>query len=293
MPGMSETRQRIRAIEQTRQITRAMHLISSVKLKKAMERYEKNAFYIDWTRSIIKDILLHLGEVDHPFLKHRSGDRTAYLVIAGDKGMAGAFNANILNLALRHITQTQERFVFTVGHMASQFFNRRNIMVDVEFLHTAQNPQLFNARQIAEVFIDLYEQNLIDRVYILYTHMVSAMRQRPRVLKLLSLELSDFEDVRTEQGNFGALEYDPDPATVFETLVPQYIIGAVYATLVQSYASEQSSRMRAMDEATKNADEMIERLQQEYRRARQAAVTEEMIEVIGGTNAVRRADGRI
>ncbi|NLG36913.1 MAG: ATP synthase F1 subunit gamma [Clostridiales bacterium] len=290
---MSETRQRIRAIEQTRQITRAMHLISSVKLKKAMERYEKNAFYIDWTRSIIKDILLHLGEVDHPFLKHRSGDRTAYLVIAGDKGMAGAFNANILNLALRHITQTQERFVFTVGHMASQFFNRRNIMVDVEFLHTAQNPQLFNARQIAEVFIDLYEQNLIDRVYILYTHMVSAMRQRPRVLKLLSLELSDFEDVRTEQGNFGALEYDPDPATVFETLVPQYIIGAVYATLVQSYASEQSSRMRAMDEATKNADEMIERLQQEYRRARQAAVTEEMIEVIGGTNAVRRADGRI
>jgi F-type H+-transporting ATPase subunit gamma len=292
MLNMNEIKQRIRSIRQTRQITKAMYLISSVKLKKAMDRYAQNAFYIDRIRSIMKDILLHLGEVDHPFLQHRTGNRTAFLVIAGDKGLAGAYNHNVLSLALKKILETDERYVFTVGHMASQFFHRRKIMVDVEFLHTAQNPKLSNARQIAEVFIDLYEQNLIDKVYIIYTHMINTMRQQLRVLKLLSLELSDFEDVKVEEAHFGSLEYDPDPNTVFESLVPQYVIGIVYATLVQAYASEQSCRMHAMDNATHNADEMIDNLDREYRRARQTAVTQEIIEVVSGNNVIHRAGSR-
>jgi F-type H+-transporting ATPase subunit gamma len=292
MLNMNEIKQRIRSIRQTRQITKAMYLISSVKLKKAMDRYAQNAFYIDRIRSIMKDILLHLGEVDHPFLQHRTGNRTAFLVIAGDKGLAGAYNHNVLSLASRRYWRPTSGTCSRWDTWPLSFFHRRKIMVDVEFLHTAQNPKLSNARQIAEVFIDLYEQNLIDKVYIIYTHMINTMHQQLRVLKLLSLELSDFEDVKAEEAHFGSLEYDPDPNTVFESLVPQYVIGIVYATLVQAYASEQSCRMHAMDNATHNADEMIDNLDREYRRARQTAVTQEIIEVVSGNNVIHRAGSR-
>lgn len=289
MQNMNDIKHRIQSIAQTRQITKAMHLISTVKMRKAVNRYEANSLYIDKIRSTIKDILLHCGEINHPFLEHRPGKRTAYLVIAGDKGMCGAYNHNILKLAMEHISQPGQDNIFTVGHMATEFFHRRHLMVDIEFLHTAQDPALYNARQIAEVLIDLYTQNLIDRVEIIFTRMISTLNQAPQALTLLPLGLDTLADVTTESEYSGTVIYEPSPEIVFDTLVPQYVTGVVYATLVQAFASEQSARMRAMSSATDNADDMIEQLQIDYRRARQAAITNEINEIIGGTNAVQSA----
>lgn len=289
MLSISDIKRRIRSIQQTRQITKAMYLISTVKLRKALNRYEKNAKYIEKIRATMKDILLHAGEIEHPFLQPRQGQRTAFLVIAGDKGLAGAYNHNVLNTALKLIKETPQNFVFTVGHVATQFFNRKGDLVDIEFLHTAQDPQLFNARMIAESLVDLYEQNLIDKIVVIYTHVISTFSQQPKVLTLLPLDLGSLEDVEPETHYRGTVIYEPSPDAVYKSLVEQYLVGLVYATLVQSYASEQSARMRAMDSATENAEKMIDDLNQEFRRARQAAITNEIIEIVSGANTVRNA----
>jgi F-type H+-transporting ATPase subunit gamma len=291
MQSISDIKRRIHSIQQTRQITKAMYLISTVKLRKALSRYEKNTKYIEKIRATMKDILLHAGEIEHPYLVSRPGERTAFIVIAGDKGLAGAYNHNVLNTALKLIEQTKEKYIFTVGHVATQFFNRKGHMVDIEFLHSAQDPQLFNARMIAESLVDLYQQKFIDKIVIIYTHVISTFTQQPRVLPLLPLNLGSFDDIESEIQYSGTMLYEPSPDAVFTTLVEQYLIGLVYATLVQSYASEQSARMRAMDSATDNAEEMIEDLNQEFRRARQAAITNEIIEIVSGANTVRNARG--
>jgi F-type H+-transporting ATPase subunit gamma len=292
MQSISDIRRRIKGIQQTRQITKAMYLISTVKLRKALGRYEQNARYIEKLRATMKDILLHAGEIEHYYLQPRKERRTAFIVIAGDKGLAGAYNHNVLNTALKLIRETPQNFIFTIGHVATQFFNRKGYMVDIEFLHTAQDPQLFNARAIAELLADLYQQDLIDRVVVVYTHVVSTFTQQPRVLPLLPLDLGNLEDVTPETEYRGTMIYEPSPDAVFKSLVEQYLVGLVYATLVQSYASEQSARMRAMDSATDNAEKMIEDLNQDFRRARQAAITNEIIELVSGTNAVRSAGSR-
>lgn len=289
MLSISDIKRRIKSIEQTKQITRAMYLISTVKLRKALTRYEKNSTYIQRIRSTIKDILIHTGDLEHPYLMPCKGCRTAYIVIAGDKGLAGAYNHNILNIALKLVKETPDRYIFTVGHVATQFFTRKGFTVDIEFLHSAQDPQMYNARQISETLVDLYQQNLIDKMVIIYTHMVSTFTQHPKVLPLLPLNIEFFEDVQVETEYLAEMVYEPSPEQVFKTLVEQYLVGLVYAALVQSYASEQSARMRAMDSATDNAQKMIDNLNQEYRRARQAAITNEIIEIVSGTNAVRNS----
>ena len=212
--------------------------------------------------------------------------RPILTVIAGDKGLAGPFNNNVLNMAVKHMESCEERYLFTIGHMATSFFNRKNYMVDIEFLHTAQNPELYHARQISEVLIDLFVQGHVDRIEIIYTHLISTLSQEPRAITILPMDIDFFSDVQNESVFSGTFQYDPSPKSVFDNLVPQYLIGIIYSVLVQSYASEQCSRMAAMDSATENADDIIKDLRLKYSRARQAAVTNEMIEVANATNAV-------
>ena len=284
--NITEIKNRISSIEQTRKITKAMYLISTVKMRKALAKLEKNATYLNKLRMAIKDILMHSGDIEHPFIKDCEGERTAFIVIAGDKGLAGPFNNNVLNMAVKHMESCEERYLFTIGHMATSFFNRKNYMVDIEFLHTAQNPELYHARQISEVLIDLFVQGHVDRIEIIYTHLISTLSQEPRAITILPMDIDFFSDVQNESVFSGTFQYDPSPKSVFDNLVPQYLIGIIYSVLVQSYASEQCSRMAAMDSATENADDIIKDLRLKYSRARQAAVTNEMIEVANATNAV-------
>jgi len=288
MINMNEIKNRIGAISQTRKITKAMHLISTVKMRNALEKQAQNKTYIDKIRSIIKDILYYSEDIEHPFLNEDPGYRTAYIVIAGDKGLCGPYNHNVLNLSVKEMDGVEEKYIFTVGHMATSYFNRKNYMVDIEFLHTAQNPQLENARQIAEVIIDLYNQKLIDKVKIIYTHLITSLSQETRVIELLPLERRAFDDVELEHEFSGTFMYDPSTKVVFDEVVPQYIIGVIFAALVQAYASEQSSRRTAMESATDNADKIITRLKHDYTRARQAAITNEITEIINGANAAAR-----
>lgn len=290
MLSMSDIKQRLKSINETKQITKAMHLISSAKVKKAMQRYESNKSYQEKVRYTIKDILKHSESIEHVYLEHNEGGRAAYIVISADKGFAGGYNHNVLNLALSHMQDKAEKYILTVGYVGKNFFEHEGYMVDIEFLNTAQDPSLYNARQIAYDILDLYENRVMDEVYIAYTAFLSPIKQEPRVLKLLPVEMEDFQDVTTADYSADML-YLPSPKEVFDRLIPEYLIGVIYSALVQSFVSEQYARMVAMDSSTKNATKMINKLTSEYNRARQHQITQEIAEIVGGADALLGKDG--
>jgi F-type H+-transporting ATPase subunit gamma len=286
MKSMGDIRHSMRAIEDTEQITKAMHLISTSKMRKALNKYASNTVHFNRVQSAMKDILLHSREITHPFIGHSEGGRAAFVVISADKGLCGGYNHNVLNFAEKYMKKSKERYILTIGQEARVYFDKRGYMVDVEFLHMSQNPSLLNARSITNDILELYTNGLMDEVYIVYTHFISTFVQEPMVLKLLPLELSNFIDVDTEVSYEAQIAYHPSAKAVFDTLVPQYIVGLLYGCLVQSFASEQCARMLAMENATKNADEMLGKLQMEYNRARQFAITNEISEIIGAQEAM-------
>jgi ATP synthase, F1 gamma subunit len=286
MPGMSDIRHSIRSVSDMEQITRAMHLISTSKMRKAINKYETNHTHFVRVRTTLKDILAHSHELKHPYIGESEGGKAAYVVISADKGLCGGYNHNVLGLAYSTMQKSVERYILTVGQEARVFFERKGYMIDVEFLHVAQNPSLFYARGITEDLLELFDNGILNEVYVVYTHFISAMRQEPRVLKLLPLSVSNFEDVSDEALFSGEMVYHPSPEEVFDTLVPQYIIGLVYGCLVSSLASEHCARMIAMENATNNAEERIADLTMQYNRARQAAITAEISEIIGALEAL-------
>jgi len=286
MASMSDIRHSIRSISDMEQITRAMHLISTSKMRKAVAKYETNHTHFVRVRTTMKDILQHSHDLSHPYVGENEGGKAAYVVIAADKGLCGGYNHNVLNLAHKEIQKSAERYILTVGQEARVFFERKGFTIDVEFLHVAQNPSLYYARGITEDLLELFDNGIMNEVYVVYTHFISVMRQEPRVLKLLPLSMSNFVDVSAEAQYSAEMHYHPSPKEVFDTLVPQFIIGLVYGCLVSSLASEQCARMIAMESATNNAEERIGDLTMQYNRARQAAITAEISEIIGALEAL-------
>lgn len=287
MINTNDIRHRIKTIQETRKITKAMHLIASSKFNKTLTRYKANMVYFDKVRYTIKDILSHSQDLTHPYCEPREGKRAAYIVIAGDKGLCGAYNHNILNYAYDHMKDKEEKYIFVVGQIARDFFVHQNVNIDIEFLFASQNPTFFGAREIAEDVLRLYQDNMMDEVYVAYTFIESPVKQRPRVIKLLPLEKKNFEDISLTEEYKGEILYHPSPKDVFDLLIPQYVIGLVYGAMVQSFASEQRARMMAMDGASRNADEMITKLMLKFNQARQAAITSEISEIIGGSMALK------
>lgn len=285
MRSTADVKNSIRAINDTSKITKAMKLIATSKMKKAIARYDANLLYFNRVRSAIKDILVHSHELRHTFLeKHQQGN-PAYIVIAADKGLCGGYNHNILNFAYDFMSDG-DKFVITIGQEARAFFERKGVPIDVEYLHISQNPTLYEARNLASDLATLYKSGEMNEVYLIYTRYFSSVKQVPTALKLLPVELDEFDDIETELDYDNEINYYPSPKKVFDILVPQYIIGLIYGALIQAFASENSARMMAMDASSKNADEMLGKLEIEMNRARQAAITMEITEIVGAMDAL-------
>lgn len=281
MKNMGDIKHSMRAIGDTEQITKAMHLISTSKMKKAISSYEANSIHFNRVQAGLKDILDHTTELSHPYVGHSEGGSAAFVVIAADKGLCGGYNHNVLKFAVKQMKKNTEKYILTVGQEARAFFERKGYMVDVEFLHIAQNPSLYNARNITNDILELYETGIMSEVYVVYTKFLSALKQEPTIIKLLPVEAKNFESIKSETKYSAEMSFHPSAKAVFDRMVPQYIVGLLYGCLVQAYASEHSARMTAMESATQNAEDMLFKLSKEYNRARQAAITNEIAEIIG------------
>ncbi|HIX49904.1 MAG TPA: ATP synthase F1 subunit gamma [Candidatus Borkfalkia faecavium] len=281
MADIAELKHRIKSIQDTHQITKAMELISVAKMRKAMLKQAASSVYFDRVRATLKDIMLHSTDIRNAYVRHRPDTRAAYIVIAGDKGLAGAFNNNVLNLAWQHIQTRPVHYVITIGQMARSFFESRDQAVDLEFTHAVTSPTLHDSRGIMRDILDLYDRNLMDEVYVVFTRMISSSVHEPTVVKLLPIEAKDIE-VEAASSFRGEICYDPSPSEVLDILVPQYLVGMIYSTLIHSAASEHAARMMAMSNANKNADKMLDSLSLEYNRLRQSAITTELLDLSSG-----------
>ena len=268
-----------------------MYLISSFNLRKARRQLTDVEPSFSKIEATISDILHHSPEIDHRFFDKRPGippdkQKTGFIVITGDKGLAGAYNHNILKLAEEKMSRAANPSLFVVGQVGRSYFLEHGIPIDVEFLYTAQDPNMGRARDMAELMLDLYLDGQLDEVYVLFTKMVSSFQMEPTAHKLLPLDPDVFPEYEKNRDSYNRdVVYVPSVKAVMDRLVPGYVKGDLFGALVESYCSEQNARMTAMKSSSDNARAMLQRLNLSFNRARQAAITQEITEVVGGAQA--------
>lgn len=271
-------------------ITNAMYMISSSKLKKRRRiwriRNRISILYRFLWHDCYDIFLIWIIFISKMKTMKEGNPKRGYIVVTADKGMAGAYNHNIIKIAEEELANHPDSELYVVGQVGRHYFARKNVPVDIHFQYTAQNPSLHRARVIADKMLENYESSKIDEVYIIYTKMINSVTAEPEMIQLLPFRKMDFKisqaDVYHEE-----IIIEPSPRAVMDRIVPNYITGFIYGALVESFCSEQNSRMMAMDSATRSAKDMLADLSIKYNRARQAAITQEITEVVGGAKALQ------
>lgn len=314
MANAKEIQNRIRSIQDTMKITRAMYMMSSMKLRKAKQQLENTEPYFFGLQDQISSILYHFPDMEHIYFDNRSSDnaenfkKKAYIVLTGDKGMAGAYNHNVIKEAQALCDNSDNYMLFVVGEIGRQYFLGQGYPVKEDFRFTATNPSMHRARVITEFIVDMYNREQIDEVYVIYTKMANSIKEEVDVRQLLPLKTHQFikqEMLEKQKESFSKdgdgyddneehYDYDgnfliyPSPKKVLKKVVYNYVTGFIYGALVEASASEENARMMAMQSATDNAEEMLKDLSVQYNRVRQAAITQEITEVIGGAKALKK-----
>ncbi|MFV9510410.1 ATP synthase F1 subunit gamma [Tepidibacillus sp. LV47] len=285
MQGTREIKRRIRSVQNTQQITKAMKMVAAAKLRRAQERAEASRPYTDKIRQVIGAIAANTEDVSHPLLEKREVKKTGYIVITSDRGLAGGYNANILRLLTNTLKErhhaNDEYSIFVIGRKGRDFLKKRNYPLIGEIVGLSDNPQFADIKQIAKTAVAMYADKVFDELYIVYNRFKSAISQRPVVEKLLPLT-----DLSNQDENFSSYEFEPSAIEVLNDLLPRYAETMIYNALLNAKASEHGARMTAMGNATDNATEMIATLTLNYNRARQASITQEISEIVGGANAL-------
>jgi len=283
MASARDIRRRIRSIKNTQQITKAMKMVSAAKLRRAQESVIAARPYA----KKIQEVLGHLAEgaqdYAHPLLKVREVKKIGVVLITGDRGLCGGFNANIIRQA-EHMLAAADKDVgiVAIGRKGRDYFRRRGREITEEYINIGDNPTFIQGRELAHRLIALYRAGVFDEVYLMYNEFKSAMSQKPVSIKLFPVQPGPAEDAKA-----GEYIYEPSEAQVLDTLLPAYVETIVYRALLESKASEHGARMTAMSSATDNATEIIAKLTLNLNRARQAAITKEISEIVGGAAALQ------
>jgi len=285
---MREIKRSIKSKQNMKQITRAMEMVAASKLKRAQNAAVASRPYADKLREVVFSIASGSGGVKHPMLQHREVKRTAYLVITSDRGQAGGLNNNLLKKLLSEIqtrhSSPDQYSVFVIGRKGSDFLKRRNLPVAGEILGVSDSPTFMDIQPIAAEAVKGFEDGTYDELILAYNEFRNAITQIPTLKKLLPLDASEFSNAAS-QGAKAEYEYEPSAEEVLQVLLPKYAETIVYSAMLDNKASEHGARMTAMGSATKNATKMIAELTLTYNRARQAAITQEIAEIVAGANA--------
>lgn len=279
MAGVSskEIKNRIRSMESTRQITKAMEMVAFSKLRRAQEQVANSRPYFETLYAAIHEIVSANREFSSDYLIQRPVKKTAYIVIAGDRGLAGGYNSNVLKLAYSEM-EGKETVIVPIGKKTAEFFRSKQIPFLTEQYIAAEKVSVGDCFSIAKQLCKAYLAGEVDEIRIGYTNFVSVLTQTPSTLHLLPLLQQGVEN-KTQSD----IVYEPDSTQVFHAIIPEYVGGILYGALCESRASEQAARRTAMDEASSNAEDMIADLSLKYNRARQAAITQEITEMIAGS----------
>ena len=289
MADAVEILSRMKSIQDTMKITNAMYMISSSKLKKAKKMEEEAKPHFMAIQDTINNIINHMPDIKHEFIADKdvreASGRKAFIVITADKGLAGAYNHNVIKPAIEDIKKVSENYYIVIGRIGRIFFEKHGIKTDENSEGTIQKPDMGQARNITEIVIGHYRNREFDEVYIVFTEMINAVKSLVHTVKLLPLESRAEKQTDGFEEN---IEYVPSVEAVIDNIVPNYITGYIYGAMVEAFLSEQNSRMMAMQSSAENAARLLDELGREYNRARQDAITQEISEVAGGVRAQRR-----
>jgi len=289
MPSTIDIRRRIRSVKNTQQITKAMKMVAAAKLRRAQERIFAARPYSGGLQEVLQSVVSRVDPEKHPLLAPREDEKNVLIVVVtGDKGLAGAFNANVLKAAVNLVREKEGQNVelLPIGRKANDFFKRRSIPIRRQAPQAMQALSLDTAKEIADSIVTGYLSGEIDAVYVVFNEFRSIMSQIVRVEKLLPIERVEKKEEEKKQNEVEFL-FEPDPERILSELLPKHIEFQLYRILLESAAAEQGARMTAMEAATKNASDMIDALTLNYNRIRQAAITKEIIEIVSGASAQR------
>ncbi|MCG6172523.1 F0F1 ATP synthase subunit gamma [Anoxybacillus sp. LAT_35] len=283
--SLRDIKARINTTKKTSQITKAMEMVSASKLNRAEHNARSFTPYMEKIQEVVASVALGSNDASHPMLVKRPVKKTGYLVITSDRGLAGAYNSNVLRTVFQTIQErhrsTEEYAIIAIGRVGLNFFKRRNIPVALHITGLPDQPTFADIKEIANKTVNMFADGTFDELYMFYNHFVSAIQQDVTEKKLLPLtDLASDKKLTT-------YEFEPSQEEILQVLLPQYAESLIYGALLDAKASEHAARMTAMKNATDNAKELIRTLTLSYNRARQAAITQEITEIVAGANALQ------
>lgn len=289
MASMRDIKRRKSSISSTQQITKAMKLVSTVKLQKAKQRAEETAPYFDMTYKTVSSLLEKTGPIDHPYLNPKDGGKTAVVAITSNRGLAGGYNSNVVKLITGGGFDKENTVIYAVGKKGAETLPLKGYALALDDSDIMEAPAYDDAIRLMKELLTAYEKGEINEIYLAYTHFKNTVVHVPTLMKLLPIEqpeASEEEEKKESSGPQAIMNFEPPAEEALSLIIPKYITSLLYGALMEAVASENGARMQAMDSATSNAEEMIEDLTLKYNRARQGSITQELTEIIAGANAI-------
>ena len=279
MASMRDIKRRKSSIQSTQQITKAMKLVSTVKLQRAKQRAEQSRAYFDVMYQTVSSMLAKAANIQHPYTIGNDSHRKAIVMITGNRGLAGGYNSNIIKLITKSGFNQENVDIYAIGNKGRDTMNRLGYTIKEAYGELAEEPSYPEAMQICRSLLTSYKNGEVGEIYLAYTSFKNTVSHEPKLIRLLPAETSSGDTTV-------AMNFEPEEEDALEFLIPQYVSSLIFGGLVESVASENGARMQAMDSATSNAEEMISSLSLMYNRARQGAITQELTEIIAGAEAI-------
>lgn len=281
---MRSIKRRKGSIQSTQQITKAMKLVSTVKLQRAKGRAEKSKAYFECMYATVKSVLAKAGFINHPYLKPGESSKKAVIVITSNRGLAGGYNSNVIKLVTRGDFKKEDVKIYAIGRKGKEAFARYGYDIVKDYSDVIEEPVYADAMRIGNDLLDAFAKGEIGEIYLAYTAFKNTVSHIPTLLKLLPVEAG--AEVEEADDDKALMNFEQDEEEALNLLIPKYITSLIYGGMVEAVASENGARMQAMDSATSNAEEMIEKLSLQYNRARQGSITQELTEIIAGAEAI-------
>ena len=285
MASMRDIKRRKSSIQSTQQITKAMKLVSTVKLQKAKTRAEQTTPYTNHMYQTVSSMLAKSGNVNHPYLVSGESTKKAVVAITSNRGLAGGYNSNIVKLVLNSDLPKEDVEIYAIGNKGLDAFTRKGFNIRYTDSELIESPSYADAAALCREVLKDYTNGEIGEIYLAYTHFKNTVVHEPTLIKLLPVEI-DTAELAQSEGATAQMMYEPNEEEALDMIIPKYITSLFYGALVEAVASENGARMQAMDSATSNAEEIIDKLTLQYNRARQGAITQELTEIIAGAQAI-------
>ncbi len=283
MASMRDIKRRKGSIQSTQQITKAMKLVSTVKLQKARARAEETNPYFNYMYRTVSSMLSRSGNINHPYLTGGQSGKKAIVVITSNRGLAGGYNSNIVKLITGSDFEKEDVAIYAIGRKGLEGLEHRGYEIKMDASEVIEAPTYADASAICRQMLEQYAVGEIGEIYLAYTHFKNTVVHEPKLMKLLPVEMGEAKE---EEASNVLMNYEPTEEEALDLIIPKYVTSLFYGALVEAVASENGARMQAMDSATSNAEDMISDLTLKYNRARQGSITQELTEIIAGANAI-------